>query len=123
MHRLSVIVAQKSPLAANEIASRFRVRVRHVALAHSGGELRAELKRGADAVVLDLELVSPVELRALCEELHSIPVVATHRSPDEEMWMTCLDAGAVDCCHCKDVDGMLRAIANNVRLARHAHAA
>jgi DNA-binding response OmpR family regulator len=124
MHSLSVIVALKNPSAANQIAAQFRTRVRDVVTTHSRVELRAALaKRSADAVVVDLELCEPVELRQLCEELHGIPVVAAHRSPDEEMWMRSMDAGAVDCCHCADVEGMLRAILQNVRLVRYARAA
>jgi hypothetical protein len=44
--------------------------------------------------------------------------VATHRSPDEEMWMTCMRLGAADCCHHSDVDAIVRAIAHNVVLTR-----
>lgn len=124
MHCLSVIVALRNPSTANQIANQFRTRVRSVSIANSRAELRSSLaKQHADAVVVDLELCNCGELRQLCNDLHGIPVVATHRSPDEEMWTASLDAGAVDCCHCADVEGMLRALQQNVRLARYAHAA
>jgi CheY-like chemotaxis protein len=124
MHSLSVIVALKSPSAASQIASQFRTRVREVAIAHSRAELHTAMaKRRADAIVVDLELCSCADLRQFCDDLHGIPVVATHRSPDDDMWTKCMDAGAVDCCHSADTEGLLRAIQQNVRLVRYAHAA
>ncbi len=123
MHTLSVIVAQNNPSIAHDIVSRLRTRVHNVSFVHSRAELRAEMtKRRADAVILDLELVGPKELRQFCEEFRGITIVATHRSPDDKMWKAALEMGAVDCCHCADVEGILRAITQNARFA-HAHAA
>ncbi len=124
MQHLTVVIAQKDQAAASQLATTLRGRFRHVAVAHSSTEIHdAILKNRANAAILDLELIKSDELKQLCQEFNRTAIVATHRSPDEEMWMTCLENGAADCCHRTDVEGMLRAIANNVVLTRAAHAA
>ncbi len=124
MQHLSVVIAQKDQAAASQLATTLRGRFRHVAVAHSSTEIHdAILKNRANAVIVDLELVKGEDLNRLCHEFNHAAIVATHRSPDEEMWMTCLANGAADCCQRTDVEGMLRAIANNVVLTRAAHAA
>ncbi len=124
MQHLSVVIAQKDQAAASQLATTLRGRFRHVAVAHSSTEIHdAILKNRANAAIVDLELVQSDELKELCQEFKRTAIVATHRSPDEEMWMSCLQSGAADCCHRTDVEGMLRAIANNVVLTRAAHAA
>ena len=82
----------------------------------------AILKHRANAAIVDLELVKAEELRKLCHEFGRTAVVATHRSPDEAMWMNSMELGAADCCDRSDVEGMLRAISHNVVMTR-AHAA
>lgn len=124
MYRLSVAIAVKDPATSDRLAHDIRRHFRQVALAHSGTELRHTIaKVRAEAAIVDLELLNPEELGQLCEEFPGTAVVATHRSPDNEMWTECLEIGAVDCCHHSDIDGMLRAIAHNVQLSRSAHAA
>ena len=124
MHQLSVVIAQKDPAAAQQLAATLRGRFRHVAVAHSPEEVHdAILKHRANAAIVDLELVKSEEFKELCQEFHRTAIVATHRSPDEDMWMASLESGAADCCQRTDVEGMLRAIANNVVLTRAGHAA
>jgi DNA-binding NarL/FixJ family response regulator len=123
MHQMSVVVAQKDPVAAQNLAATLRSRFRHVTVARSEAEIEeAILKHRANAAIVDLELVKSEEFRRLCHEFSRTAVVATHRSPDEAMWMKSMELGAADCCDRADVDGMLRAIAHNVVLMR-AHAA
>jgi DNA-binding response OmpR family regulator len=124
MQNLSVVIAQKEASASQLLSHALMARVRHVVVVNSRAELNnAILKNRAQAAIVDLELMSRAQLRQLCKEFGNVAVVATHRLPDEEMWMASLEAGAVDCCHYKDVEALLRAITQSVRLAHAAKAA
>jgi DNA-binding response OmpR family regulator len=124
MNHLTVVVAQKDQVAAERLAQVLRGRCKQVAVAHSKEEVQhAILKTRANAAIVDLELLVDDQLRDLCQEYRNTAIVATHRAPDEEMWMACLESGAADCCYRGDVDGVLRAITNNVTMTRAARAA
>ena len=124
MQHVSVVIAQKDPSFAQQLANSLQGRFRHVAVARNGAEVAEQItKNHAQAAIVDLELVPSDELQHLCHDFGRTVVVATHRSPDEEMWMSSMQLGATDCCHRADVDGMLRAISHNVVLTRAAHAA
>ena len=123
MQHLSVVIAQKDRVSAERLSLEFKRHFRNVLLAHSHVEIHdAITKLSAHAVIVDLELINLDELRRLCQNSLGAAVIATHRSPDDEMWMQCLAIGAADCCQVDDVDGLLRAIAHNVHFA-HARAA
>ena len=59
--------------------------------------------------MLDLEVVSLEEIRNLAHTFDELNIVCTHRSPDEQMWITALNAGAVEFCHPQDIHSILRA--------------
>lgn len=123
MQHLSVVIAQKDCASSDQLSLELKRHFRNIAVAHSHVEIHDALaKLKANAVIVDLELISFDELRRLCQNSLGAAVIATHRSPDDEMWMECLAIGAADCCQIADVDGMLRAIAHNVHFA-HARAA
>lgn len=124
MHQLSVVIAQKDHSAALRLAHAIGARCRHVAVVQSSIEIHdAILKGQAQALIVDLDLISSEQLRSLCKEFRSTAVVATHNMLDEPMWKQCMDLGAADCFRPSDIEGMLRAILQNVTLARAAHAA
>ena len=124
MNYLSVVIAQKDESAAERLAQKLRTRFGQVSIAHSREEVKQIIANTrANAAIVDLELLEDDQLRELCREYRKTAIVATHRSPDEEMWKVCLDSGAADCCYREDVDGLLRAISQNVTLARAARAA
>jgi DNA-binding NarL/FixJ family response regulator len=119
MHSLSVVIAQKENATAQQLAQTLRSRFRQVLVAHSIVEIvDCIAKNHAQSAIIDLEAVTAEELRQLCREFPGTAVVATHRSPDDEMWMETLSLGAVDCCHFGDVETILRAISHNVVLTR-----
>ncbi len=120
---LSVIIAQKDRASSDRLALELNRHVRNIAVAHSHVEIHdAIVKLNAQVVIVDLELIGLDDLRRLCQNSLGASVIATHRSPDDEMWMECLAIGAADCCRVDDVDGILRAIAHNLHFA-HARAA
>ncbi|HEY3930488.1 MAG TPA: hypothetical protein VGL89_19095 [Candidatus Koribacter sp.] len=123
MYQMSVVIAQKEPRVAERLAHALRARFRNVAIAHSNAELHDAIAKGrARAAIVDLELVKLKELRELCEDFRGTAVVATHRAPDEQMWKSCMEDGAADCCHPEEIDVMLRAIVSSAPISR-AHAA
>jgi DNA-binding response OmpR family regulator len=123
MQNLSVVIAQKERAGADRLSIELKRHFRDTKVAHTHVEIHDALASlHAAAVIVDLELLNRDDLRRLCQNSLGAAVVAMHRAPDEDMWMECLELGAVDCCQSDDVEGMLRAIAHNVHFA-HARAA
>lgn len=125
MYGLSVVVAQKDPTCAHRIAQSLRSHVRQVFIAKTVDEMNeAVAKLQAQAAVVDLEMIDDCELRHICRDFGRTAVVATHRAPDEEMWISSLSLGAADCCQQNDLDGILRALSHSYPQTRtRAHAA
>ena len=106
----TVIIVQNDPQIAQELANDLHAHFARVAVAESTAELRALLPRHqARVAVLDTEIVSLAEIGQLVDAFRNLVVVATHRSPDERMWMAALNAGAVEFCHPQDLRSILRA--------------
>jgi DNA-binding NtrC family response regulator len=68
------------------------------------------LRQETRGVVLDLESVKVEEIRQLARDFHNLTIVCTHRSPDEQMWIAALEAGATELCHTLDLKSMIRAL-------------
>lgn len=120
MQPLNVVIAQGDFVAAEALASSLHGYFRNVAVARNAEELRKViLRQPADAAVVDLELVSFHELENLCLQFAEIPVVATHRIPDDSMWNSALSAGAIDCCDSNDVRNIIGAIERTAIKPRH----
>ena len=62
-----------------------------------------------DFVVADLETLGTREISSLTRQLN-LPVICTHRVPDEEMWMEAPQAGALDVCCDSDPASILLAV-------------
>lgn len=106
----TIVVAQSDPTIAMELANDLHAHFARVALAKNAVELRTMLQRHeARVAVLDLELVGLEEVSELARIFDDVTMVCTHRSPDEQMWMAALDAGAVEFCHPDDIHAILRA--------------
>lgn len=67
------------------------------------------LRHEARVAVLDLELLHLEEVRQLTQLFDDLTIVCTHRSPDERMWMSVMEAGAIEFCHPQDLHSILRA--------------
>ena len=73
-------------------------------------ELKSLLVRlPADAAIVDLETIGLNQVVDFRREF-DLPVVCTHRVPDEEIWTAAMDAGAADLCARTDVAAIVRAI-------------
>jgi len=106
----TIVIAQHDQSIAQGLASELHPHFARVAVTQDATELRTMLRRHeARVAVLDLELVNLDEVQQLARTFDDLTIVCTHRSPDEQMWMAALDAGAAEFCHSQDVRSILRA--------------
>lgn len=111
MKPLSVVIAQNDPRSAEQLAASLHLHFRAVSVARNVDELRLAIpKNRADLAVVDLELVTLPDIAELHKEFPGTVVVCTHRTPDEEMWPSVLEAGATDYCQSADVRAIVLAV-------------
>jgi len=118
----SVVLLEHNPGVARSLAGGLRSHF-SVHVTRSREELRDDVTRThPEAVVLNLEhwLLSDVE--SLHRDFPALPIVCTHRVPDEEMWMAALAAGASDVCPADDVANVLTSVLRSMALSRTAAA-
>lgn len=79
-----------------------------------GDELRERVaKNRPQAVIVDLEYSRLTDVHNLRQDFPSLPIVCTHRIPDEQLWVAALEAGASDVCHADDIQSVLNSILEN----------
>jgi DNA-binding response OmpR family regulator len=106
----NILVVENDPQVARSLSSLFHA----VQLIRSGEELRERIARNRpQAVVLDMEQSRLSDIRNLRHEFPSLPIVCTHRIPDEKLWVAALDAGASDVCSTEDVQNVLASLLRN----------
>ncbi len=117
MQPLRIVVAHNDSSTAAQMAASLHKHFRSVSVAHSLDEMRSALpSQRPELAVVDLETVSLSDVRKLCRECH-VPIVCTHRLPDEQMWTDALDAGAIDVCQTNDVGSIMLAVRRNLSVA------
>ena len=118
----SVVVLEKDPKVARCLVGGLRPHY-SVHLTGSREELRDNLTRTRpEAVVLNIEHGLLADVESLRRDFPALPIVCTHRIPDDEMWMAALAAGASDVCPADDVENVLTSVRKNVALSRSAAA-
>ncbi|HEY3972635.1 MAG TPA: hypothetical protein VGM18_06500 [Candidatus Sulfotelmatobacter sp.] len=74
-------------------------------------ELRDDLNRTRpEAVVLNIDEWRLADVESLHRDFPALPIVCTHRIPDDELWMAALAAGASDVCPADDVENVLTSV-------------
>jgi DNA-binding response OmpR family regulator len=118
----SVVVLEKDPRVAHSLAGGLRPHFA-VQLINTREELRDRLtKNHPEAVVLNIEYWRLTDVESLHRDFPHLPIVCTHRVPDEEMWMAALEAGASDICPADDVANVLTSVLRSMALSRTAAA-
>jgi DNA-binding NtrC family response regulator len=118
----NVVVLETDPKLAQSLAGGLRSHF-SVHLARSREELRERLANNrAEAVVLNMEYSRLADLQSLHQDFPALPIVCTHRVPDEEMWMAALEAGASDVCCVDDVANVLSSVRRSMGLSQTAAA-
>lgn len=118
----SVVILEKDPslasLLAGGLGSYFSVHFPH---SHER-LLESLLRTNPEAVVLNLEHWQLTDVESLHQAFPLVPIVCTHRIPDEEMWAAALSAGACDVCPSGDVGNVVMSILRSTSTSRNAAA-
>ncbi len=115
----SVVLFAKDPGVANSLIGALRSHFQAVVVANSEQELHHTLARTqAEAVVLDIELSRLNDVAILRRAYPLLPIVCTHRIPDEELWVSAIEAGASDVCASDDVANVLSSVLRNMASAQ-----
>jgi|SRR5579863_9964214 len=119
----SVVVLESDPRVAQSLAGKLSSHFNSVHLTLSGEEMRERVARSRpEAVVLDMEYSRLTDVRGLHDDFPSMPIVCTHRLPDEELWIAALEAGASDVCRSDDAQNVLNAVLRSMAIAKAASA-
>jgi DNA-binding response OmpR family regulator len=120
MAQTSIVVLEQDPGVARSLAGGLRPHF-SVHVTRSREELRDNVVRNRpDAVVLNIEYWRLTDVESLHRDFPSLPIVCTHRIPDEKMWMAALEAGASDVCPTDDVANVLTSVLRSTALSRDA---
>jgi DNA-binding NtrC family response regulator len=119
---LSVVVLEHNPGVARSLAGGLRSHF-SVHVTRSREELREDVTRtNPQAVVLNLEHWQLHDVENLHRDFPALPIVCTHRVPDEDMWMAALAAGASDVCPADDVTNVLTSVLRSLQRSQTAAA-
>ncbi len=119
----NVVVVESDPSVAQSLAGGLSSHFHSIHLTRSGDELRERVARNRpEAVILDMEHSRLTDVRNLRQDFPSLPIVCTHRIPDEDLWIAALEAGASDVCRADDVQNVLTSVLRSVALAKAAAA-
>lgn len=114
----NVVLLEKDPGVAQSLAGGLRPHF-SVHITGSHDEMRDNVARTQpQAVVLNIEHWRLTEVESLHHAFPLLPIVCTHRIPDEEMWMAALTAGACDVCPADDVNDVLTSVLRSTAVSR-----
>ena len=124
MRPINAVFAHHDAASAQRLGESLRKEFRNLVVTNSARELMSAVARfRAPFAVVDLELITLGELKELCHDFPATAFVCIHRLADDRMWSEALAMGAVDCCHCDDLHGILLASERYVVLSRSRSAA
>jgi len=115
----SVVVLESDSRLAQSLAGGLSSYFNSIHLTRSGDELRERVAGNRpEVVILDIENSRLTEVRNLHQEFPSLPIVCTHRIPDEQLWIAAMEAGASDVCPADDVQNVLTSVLRSVAFAK-----
>jgi DNA-binding NtrC family response regulator len=115
MEKSSVAILQHDTDVAQSLDRILRTHFHSVRLSASQEELRKAVATDSPAaVILDIELAHLDDVQNLHRDFPRLPIVCTHRLPDEELWTAALNAGAADVCPIYDMKSVLTSVLRNV---------
>ena len=119
----SVVVLESDPVIAQSLAGSLSSHFHSVHFTRSRDELRERVARNRpEVVILDMENSRLSDVSNLHRDFPSLPIVCTHRIPDEELWLAALEAGASDVCRTGDMQCVLNSALRSVGIAKNAAA-
>jgi len=112
----SVVVLERDPGVAQSLIGGLRPHF-SVHVTGSRQELLENVARNQPrAVILNIEDWRLTDVASLHQNFPQLPIVCTHRVPDEEMWMAAMAAGATDVCPANDVANVLTSVLRNIAI-------
>lgn len=118
----SVVVLEKDLRLARCLAGGLRSHF-SVQIILSQEELRDNLNRNhPQAMVLDIENWRLSDVASIHKDYPELPIVCTHRIPDEEMWTAALAAGASDVCPSNEAKLVVNSVLRSIALSHGAAA-
>ena len=118
----TVVVLEKDPAIAHSLAGGLRPHF-SVRLAGTRDEVRDTVtQKLPEVIVLNIEFWRLTDVESLHRDFPELPIVCTHRVPDETMWMAALEAGASDVCPIDDVRDVIASVQRHMALTRGASA-
>jgi DNA-binding NarL/FixJ family response regulator len=115
----SVVVLESDSRLAESLAGGLSSHFNSKHLTRSGDELRERVAGNQpEVVILDIENSRLTEVRNLHHDFPSLPIVCTHRIPDEQLWIAAMEAGASDVCPADDVQNVLTSVLRSVAFAK-----
>ena len=116
---LSVVVLESDPGVAQSLAGGLASHFHSVQLTRSKDELRERVaKNRPEVVILDMENSRLADVQNLHNDFPSLPIVCTHRVPDEDMWIAAMEAGASDVCRTGNVQDVLTAALRSLAITK-----
>lgn len=119
---MNVVVLERDPAVAQSLAGGLHPHFCVHVSASQEHFLDDVARNRPAAVVLNLEHSPLTDIQRLHQDFPELPIVCTHRVPDEEMWMAALTAGACDVCPADDVNNVLSSILRSMQTSRPAAA-
>ena len=124
MYSSSIVLFHSDSSLAHFLMASLRNSFRSIRVVQSMDDLRATVASShAGVVILDMEVASLSEVEHLTNDFPGLHIVCIHRLADDKMWTQSLANGAVDCCHCNDLRGILMASERYVVISRGRSAA
>jgi DNA-binding NarL/FixJ family response regulator len=119
----SAVVLESNPKLAQSLAGGLSSHFNSVHVTRTRDELRERVaKHRPEVVILDMEYSRLTDVSNLHHDFPSLPIVCTHRVPDEELWIAAIEAGASDVCPSDDVQNVLSSALRSVAVAKSAAA-
>jgi DNA-binding NarL/FixJ family response regulator len=117
----SAVVLESNPKLAQSLAGGLSSHFNSVHVTRNRDELRERVaKHRPEVVILDMEYSRLSDVSNLHHDFPSVPIVCTHRLPDEELWIAAIEAGASDVCPSDDVHNVLCSALRSMAVARSA---
>ena len=117
----SAVVLESNPKLAQSLAGGLSSHFNAVHVTRTRDELRERVaKHRPEVVILDMEYSRLTDVRNLHHDFPALPIVCTHRVPDEELWIAAIEAGASDVCPSDDVQNVLCSALRSMEVARSA---
>jgi DNA-binding NarL/FixJ family response regulator len=117
----SVVVLETDPRVEESLTGELSAHFKSVLLTHSGDELRERVARNRpEVVILDMDYSRLTDVRSLHHDFPSLPIVCTHRVPDEQFWVAAMEAGASDVCPADDAQNVVASALRSMGFAQGA---